>query len=170
MTPWTAAHQAPVPMGFSRQEYWSGVPLPSPEYAVRHSNKQEGTLEISFLVVVVYPNGAKYSSLQYDLLAIKISSFVLFLFDRSPLIKFLDPVHLLKVPPHFSCCLCKSQSQIPKPSSDFVMSAVISKSKSTISSSLPLDKPYNLGKSLNLSFRMCKPRVTNTDSLRPYRL
>ena len=27
-TPWTAAYQAPPPMGFSRQEYWSGVPLP----------------------------------------------------------------------------------------------------------------------------------------------
>ena len=26
-TPWTAAHQAPSSMGFSRQEYWSGVPL-----------------------------------------------------------------------------------------------------------------------------------------------
>ena len=30
-TPWTAAHQASPSMGFSRQEYWSGVPLPSPE-------------------------------------------------------------------------------------------------------------------------------------------
>ena len=29
-TPWTEAHQAPPSMGFSRQEYWSGVPLPSP--------------------------------------------------------------------------------------------------------------------------------------------
>ena len=29
-TPWTAAHQAPPSMGFSRQQYWSGVPLPSP--------------------------------------------------------------------------------------------------------------------------------------------
>ena len=29
-TPWTAPHQAPLPMGFSRQKYWSGVPLPSP--------------------------------------------------------------------------------------------------------------------------------------------
>ena len=29
-TPWTAAHQAPQPVGFSRQEYWSGVPSPSP--------------------------------------------------------------------------------------------------------------------------------------------
>ena len=29
-TPWTAAYQAPPSMGFSRPEYWSGVPLPSP--------------------------------------------------------------------------------------------------------------------------------------------
>ena len=29
-TPWTAAYQASLSMGFSRQEYWSGVPLPSP--------------------------------------------------------------------------------------------------------------------------------------------
>ena len=29
-TPWTATYQAPPSMGFSRQEYWSGVPLPSP--------------------------------------------------------------------------------------------------------------------------------------------
>ena len=30
MTLWTAAHQAPQSMGFSRQEYWSGLPFPSP--------------------------------------------------------------------------------------------------------------------------------------------
>ena len=29
-TPWTAAHQALPSMGFSKQKYWSGVPLPSP--------------------------------------------------------------------------------------------------------------------------------------------
>ena len=29
-TPWTAAYQAPPSMGFSRQEYWSGLPFPSP--------------------------------------------------------------------------------------------------------------------------------------------
>ena len=34
-TPWTAAYQAPPFMGFSRQEYWSGVPLPSP--TISHS-------------------------------------------------------------------------------------------------------------------------------------
>ena len=36
-TPWTAAFQAPPSMGFSRQEHWSGVPLPSP---------MEGQLEV----------------------------------------------------------------------------------------------------------------------------
>ena len=34
-TPWTAAYQASLSMGFSRQEYWSGVPLPTPELVVR---------------------------------------------------------------------------------------------------------------------------------------
>ena len=29
-TPWTAAHQAPLSVGFSRQEYWSELPFPSP--------------------------------------------------------------------------------------------------------------------------------------------
>ena len=35
VTPWTAAYQAPPFMGFSRQEYWSGLPLPSP---IRENN------------------------------------------------------------------------------------------------------------------------------------
>ena len=30
VTPWTVAHQASQSMGFSRQEYWSGLPFPSP--------------------------------------------------------------------------------------------------------------------------------------------
>ena len=29
-TPWTVAHQAPLSMGFPRQEYWSGLPCPAP--------------------------------------------------------------------------------------------------------------------------------------------
>ena len=37
-TPWTAAHQVPVSMGFSRQEYWSGVSLPSPAL-ISHASK-----------------------------------------------------------------------------------------------------------------------------------
>ena len=34
-TPWTAAYEAPPSMGFSRQKYWSGVPLPSPSLLVK---------------------------------------------------------------------------------------------------------------------------------------
>ena len=54
-TPWTAAHQAPPSMGFSRQEYWSGVPLPSPVHIstivvsyVVHNNNSLCLLQISF--------------------------------------------------------------------------------------------------------------------------
>ena len=59
-TPWTAAYQASLSMGFSRQEYWSGVPLPTPSKApgiyqpqnkyfvneyLKKKKKEEGELE-----------------------------------------------------------------------------------------------------------------------------
>ena len=37
-TPWTAAYHAPLSMGFSRQEYWSGLPLPSPKVHLVKAN------------------------------------------------------------------------------------------------------------------------------------
>ena len=37
-TPWTATHQAPPYLGFSRQEHWSGVPLPSPYLEIGQCN------------------------------------------------------------------------------------------------------------------------------------
>ena len=37
-TPWTATYQAPPSMGFSRQEYWNGVPLPSPAHSTKPSD------------------------------------------------------------------------------------------------------------------------------------
>ena len=40
VTPWTVAYQAPPSMGFSRQEYWSGVPLPSPTWYTQFSSVQ----------------------------------------------------------------------------------------------------------------------------------
>ena len=69
VTPWTVAHQAPPSMGFSRQEYWSGVPLPSPANSAQefpffhisantftvsyirdnsHSNRHEVTIHCGF--------------------------------------------------------------------------------------------------------------------------
>ena len=48
-TPWTAAYQAPPSMGFSRQEYWSGVPLPSPSAQALADCKN---LNLSFFFIV----------------------------------------------------------------------------------------------------------------------
>ena len=45
--PWTTAYQAPPFMGFSRQEYWSGVPLPSPKSSL-------GYLQYLMLIIIVY--------------------------------------------------------------------------------------------------------------------
>ena len=54
VTPWTAAHQAPPSMGFSRQEYWSGVPSPSPTHTLFGSiNKKEMVLIWVFLKILV---------------------------------------------------------------------------------------------------------------------
>ena len=44
-TPWTVAHQAPPSMGFSRQEYWSGLPFPSPNHL---QEKQQKMVELEF--------------------------------------------------------------------------------------------------------------------------
>ena len=50
--PWTLAYQAPLSMGFSRQEYWSGLPFPSPRCYVYLRYK---TLLVKFAVVSVFP-------------------------------------------------------------------------------------------------------------------
>ena len=42
-TPWTAAHQAPPSMGFSRQEYWSGVPSPITSWQIDRETMQTVT-------------------------------------------------------------------------------------------------------------------------------
>ena len=39
-TPWTVAHQAPLSMGFSRQEYWGGLPFPSSSKYIKEYIKQ----------------------------------------------------------------------------------------------------------------------------------
>ena len=37
-TPWTAAHQAPPSLGFSRQSHWSGLPFPSPQNCIKQDS------------------------------------------------------------------------------------------------------------------------------------
>ena len=55
-TPWTTAHQAPLSMGFSRQEYWSGVPLPSPSpWISEHEFDYEDTFVLIFFLWSTFP-------------------------------------------------------------------------------------------------------------------
>ena len=59
VTPWTAAHQAPPSMGFSRQEHWSGVPLPSLQYILRFSqNKTSSDLQLCHFKEMLYFMGS----------------------------------------------------------------------------------------------------------------
>ena len=46
-TPWTAAYQAPPTMGLSKQEYWSGLPLPSPQVELVLKNSPANEEDIS---------------------------------------------------------------------------------------------------------------------------
>ena len=55
-TPWTAAYQAPLSMGFSRQEYWSGVPLPSPNWVTTHSQTWILHYDYSCLTLWCWPS------------------------------------------------------------------------------------------------------------------
>ena len=71
-TPWTAACPAPPSTGFSRQEYWSGVPLPSPEVEI-----QEG------IILSTKPK------------IYKISYWAYIIFKTKQLLKFFQTLHTL---------------------------------------------------------------------------
>ena len=51
VTPWTVAHQAPLSMGFSRQEYWNGLVFPSP------GDLPNPGIELAFLVFLALAGG-----------------------------------------------------------------------------------------------------------------
>ena len=57
-TPWTAAHPAPPPVGFSRKEYWSGVPLPSPipDWGSLYSFLSDTTHRFTFFLQKLFYN------------------------------------------------------------------------------------------------------------------
>ena len=55
VTPWTVARQAPLSMGFSRQEYWSRVPFPSPGDLPHPAVKPESpALDLLIPVIIFY--------------------------------------------------------------------------------------------------------------------
>ena len=59
-TPWTTAYQAPPSMGFSRQEYWSGVPLPSPRVILERLKILQGALwaSLSHFATAILPSAS----------------------------------------------------------------------------------------------------------------
>ena len=60
-TPWTTAYQAPPSMGFSRQEYWNGMPLPSPNFTLSYAKFYylfTFSSEIILLCVTCYQSAA----------------------------------------------------------------------------------------------------------------
>ena len=62
-TPWTAAYQAPPSMGLSRQEHWSGMPLPSPIYTLPCVKQLVWSCRVAKaaqLSVLSWPRGVKW--------------------------------------------------------------------------------------------------------------
>ena len=68
-TPWTAAHQASLSMGFSRQEYWSGLPSPSPE-GLPHPDVEPRSPALQTGSLPSEPPGKLQLSTNYQLLTI----------------------------------------------------------------------------------------------------
>ena len=59
-TPWTVAHQSPLSMGFSRQEYWCGLPFPSPgDLPNSEIEPVSPTMQVDFLLLNHLGNSRK---------------------------------------------------------------------------------------------------------------
>ena len=88
-TPWTAAFQAPLSMGFSRQEYWSWVPSPSPYMRYTHHIYHIYIYRHTFVTHSIYHT---YLCLVYHIYVFYSSRWLHF-----QLFHFLSCVHSLKV-------------------------------------------------------------------------
>ena len=54
VTPWTVAYQDPQSMGFSRQEYWSGLPFPSPsDLAKKNPKRRQVKWHLSYNMIII---------------------------------------------------------------------------------------------------------------------
>ena len=79
-TPWTAAYQAPPSMGLSRQEYWSGVPLPSPvpksyKLTILNPSNQFSEAEFSSSFSLLYNTFQNLSTISFLFLIIFLCSY-----------------------------------------------------------------------------------------------
>ena len=90
-TAWTAAYQAPPSMTFSRQEYWSGVPMPSPRCRVP-------SLFISKIGISIFPNG-------YSIFLIYVNVELLCIF-----LIFCSLLYRIEVRKKTTCCISRCKS------------------------------------------------------------
>ena len=99
VTPWTVVHQAPPSMEFSRQEYWSGLPFPSPPDLLR----SPGIVEVN--LTWVFCNLVAESNLPdtYFILSLRMNSIMLTKFSS---IHWLSYVRLFRTPWTTACQAC----------------------------------------------------------------
>ena len=94
-TPWTAAYQAPPSMGFSRQEYWSGVPLPSLSWQIE-GEKVEAVTDFLFLGSKITADGDCSRETKRHLLLARKAMTNLDSLSRSRDVTLLTKVHIVE--------------------------------------------------------------------------
>ena len=93
-TPWTVAHQAPLSMGFSRQEYWNGLPclppgdLPNPGIKPASPALQADSLPLSQLGILSTVSVNTYNLSQYEARNRNLSHISFMLSEWTPALKF----------------------------------------------------------------------------------
>ena len=106
-TPWTAAYRAPPSMGFSRQEYWSGVPLPSPNVCYMLGKKENESRSRPFWVECKFTtnsgrrksrsretfHGERREHIGRNCLCIYFSTYFSFLYAWPVRLLFFNPCH-----------------------------------------------------------------------------
>ena len=105
VTPWTAAHQVPLSMDFSRQEYWSGLPFPSPASKLFYSyGYQMFEQHLIFKCLIMYG------------LILPFLSDIIFLYLNYSLLPSSPPFHPTRLP-----CLWNSPSKNTGVGSHFLL-------------------------------------------------